>query len=243
MVLDISKTAVELGEKAAKKTAELLNKAISEKGCARLVLSTGMSQFETISALVKEDVDWSVVEVFHLDEYVGMSIDHPASFRRYILDRFNAFVNVKKLYLVNGEGDVEANIAELTKAYKEAPIDVALIGIGENAHIAFNDPPADFDRQESYITVNLNETCRQQQLNEGWFPNMDAVPRQAISMTVSEIMRCRSIVSAVPHKAKAEAIKNTMACELTNMVPATMLKQHGDWYLYIDENSASLMDR
>ncbi len=233
-----SKTAVDLGIAAAKVTAEKLRAAIAKKGNARIILSTGASQFETLDALVKEDVDWSKVEMFHLDEYVNLSITHPASFRKYLTERFINIVHPKAAYLVDGDHP-EETIAFLTEKIQEAPIDVALIGIGENAHIAFNDPPADFDTKESYIIVNLDTKCRMQQVGEGWFAGIDDVPAQAISMTAYRIMESDTIISAVPHAVKANAIRMMMESkETTNMVPATLLKEHKDFYLFVDENSA-----
>ncbi|WP_026895328.1 glucosamine-6-phosphate deaminase [Clostridiisalibacter paucivorans] len=242
MKIVLSKTAEELGKKAADSAAEALNKVIEEKGSARLLLSTGASQFTTISELVKKDVDWSKVEMFHLDEYVGLPESHIASFRKYLKERFVSHVDIKEAYFVNGEGDVEENIKKLTEEIRRAPIDVALIGIGENAHIAFNDPPADFDTKEAYIKVNLDNKCKMQQVGEGWFDTKNDVPDQAITMTVYQIMQSKKIISCVPHKVKAEAIKNTLENDLNNEIPATMLKQHSDWTLFVDENSASLID-
>lgn len=242
MKIVLSKTAEELGKKAADSAAEALNKAIEEKGSARLLLSTGASQFTTISELVKKDVDWSKVEMFHLDEYVGLPESHIASFRKYLKERFVSHVDIKEAYFVNGEGDVEENIKKLTEEIRRAPIDVALIGIGENAHIAFNDPPADFDTKEAYIKVNLDNKCKMQQVGEGWFDTKNDVPNQAITMTVYQIMQSKKIISCVPHKVKAEAIRNTLENDLNNEIPATVLKQHSDWTLFVDENSASLID-
>lgn len=238
MEIRICSDSAELGKSAAKYVATVLNDCIAEKGSARIVLSTGASQFDTLSALVKENVDWSKVEMFHLDEYVGLPETHGASFRKYLKERFVAKVgNLKAAHFVDG---TEAGIAALTEEIRKAPIDIGLIGIGENAHIAFNDPPADFDTTESYIVVNLNERCKQQQMGEGWFATIDDVPKQAVSMTVYEIMRCQKIVSCVPYKVKAEAVHATLTNSLTNAVPATMLKNHEDFILYLDNDSASL---
>ncbi len=239
MNIVVSKTPLELGAKAAELTAEKLNQALAQQGYARLVLSTGASQFETLAELVKLPVDWSKIEVFHLDEYVDLPITHPASFRKYIKERFEDLTHPKKVHYVETEGDVQANIQKVTEEIRKAPVDVALIGIGENAHIAFNDPPADFNNENAYIVVNLDEKCRNQQLGEGWFPDLDSVPKQAVSMTVKQIMSAKTIISAVPHKVKSWAIKATLENELTPMVPATMLKNHPDWHLFIDRNSAS----
>lgn len=242
MKITLSETAAELGERAATATARLLNEAIAKNGHARLVLSTGASQFETIAALVKKEIDWSRVDVFHLDEYVDLPITHPASFRKYIKERFADKAQGCTVHYVNTDGDITANIAALTDELRAEPIDVALIGIGENAHIAFNDPPADFANENAYIVVNLDAKCRNQQLGEGWFATIDDVPTQAVSMTVSQIMQARNIISSVPHKVKAQAIKDTLENDLTPNVPATMLKQHENWQLFIDANSASDVD-
>lgn len=243
MKVFVDKTAVLMGEHAAAVTAEEIKKAIAERGVCRLLLSTGASQFEVLEALVKMDLEWDKVVMFHLDEYVGMPITHVASFRKYLTERFVNLVHPKAAYFVNGEGDVEKNIAELTAILREAPIDVALIGIGENGHIAFNDPPANFDTKEAYITVTLDERCRRQQMGEGWFATLDDVPTQAISMTVYQMMQSRVVLSIVPGLRKAEAIKKTLeAEEVTNLVPATKLREHANWMLFLDENSASMVD-
>lgn len=238
MNLHIEETPVLLGEKAAALTAGLLRQAIRENGHARLVLSTGSSQFETLEALVKEEVDWSKVTMFHLDEYVNLPETHPASFRKYLKERFLSKVTPADYHLVDGSPD---SIPALTAELKKAPIDVGLIGIGENAHIAFNDPPADFDTRESYIVVNLNERCKQQQVGEGWFASTEEVPAQAISMTAWQIMQCRHIISAVPHKVKAKAVADTLSHDTTPEIPATLLKTHPNFDLFLDAESASLI--
>lgn len=242
MAIVISETAEQLGAAAAKQAAEAINKAIAEKGKARIVLSTGASQFTFFQAFIKQAIDWSKVEMFHLDEYVDLPETHIASFRKYLKERFAELVPVGRVHYVNGEGDVAANIRELTEALRAEPIDVSLIGIGENSHIAFNDPPADFDTKEAYIVVDLDDACKQQQVGEGWFATINDVPKQAISMTVYQIMQANTIISCVPHKVKAKAIQQTMTQELNNLVPSTMLKTHADWTLYLDRESASLLD-
>lgn len=237
-----SKTAEQLGEAAAQLIAAKINDAIKEKGSANLLLSTGASQFTTIEALLKHDINWSVVTMFHLDEYIGLSESHIASFRKYLKERFYSKVSLKEAVFVDGEGDVQTTLAKLNAYMEETIIDVGVIGIGENAHIAFNDPPANFETDDPYIVVNLSDTCKQQQVNEGCFASLEDVPKQAISMSCKQIMKSRCIVSAVPHKAKANAIKSTISSNKTDpMIPATMLKEHENISLFIDENSASLL--
>lgn len=239
MIIHVYRTPEEMGNEAARLIAEKLNGAIAQKGEARLLLSTGASQFEMMDALIHMPVDFAKVTMFHLDEYVALPVTHIASFRKYLQERFVDKVPLKEAVFVNGEGDVEANIAAITARIKEAPIDVGVIGIGENGHIAFNDPPADFDTEASYKVVNLDERCKRQQVGEGWFATVDDVPKQAISMTVKQIMACDSIVSVVPHAVKAEAVKNTLERDVTNLVPATIMKTHPDFNLFLDSESAA----
>jgi glucosamine-6-phosphate deaminase len=239
MIIDISNDAQELGMTAARFTAAKLNDAIGKNGEARLVLSTGSSQFETLNSLLNEKVEWEKVEVFHLDEYIGLPVTHKASFRKYLFERFINKINVKIFHSVDVGDDIDKLVEVLTNEIRKKPIDIALIGIGVNGHIAFNDPPADFDTREAYIIVNLDDQCRLQQVDEGWFKTLDDVPLRAVSMTPWQIMQCKTIVSCVPHKVKAVAVRNTLINSLTNIVPATMLKQHSDYHLYLDRNSAS----
>ena len=241
--ISVSSTPVENGRKAAAKIAEVINKAIAEKGHARIVLSTGASQFEMFDALVKMDVDWSKVEMFHLDEYVDLPETHIASFRKYLKERFVNIVYPKAAHFVEGEGDVQDNIRKLTEELRSDVIDLGVIGIGENGHIAFNDPPADFEATDAYRVVNLDHKCRMQQVGEGWFATEDDVPRQAISMLPKQIMSCKVIVSVVPHAVKAKAVYDTITQPVNNMVPATLMKTHPDWNLFIDDEAASLLIR
>jgi len=238
MNIIISNNASELGSKAAKFAAMKLNEAIRINGGARMVVSTGSSQFETFQALLKEDIAWKQIEIFHLDEYIGLPVTHKASFRKYLYERFINSIDAKQFYSVETEGDITKVINSLTREIKKAPIDLGLIGIGVNAHIAFNDPPADFDTRESYIVVNLDNQCKLQQVNEGWFSSVEEVPDKAVSMTVWQIMQCRTIISCVPHLVKAEAVYKTFTNKETNIVPATILKQHSDFNIYLDNNSA-----
>ncbi|MGI5899893.1 MAG: glucosamine-6-phosphate deaminase [Christensenellales bacterium] len=242
MQLIISSTANEMGRVAAQSAAEILRAAIAKQGWARLVLSTGASQFEVLGYLVKEDVDWSKVEVFHLDEYIGLPNTHPASFCKYLEERFVRLISPGKVNYVKGLGNVQAHICSLTAEVRRDPIDLALVGIGENGHIAFNDPPADFSSREAFKVIDMvDERCRRQQMGEGWFKTVDDVPQQAITMTVYQIMLSRNIISVVGGARKAEAVRDTLAAEeTTQMIPATMLREHPNWLLYVDEESAAL---
>ncbi len=239
MKIVVSKDAKALGENAADYIAGLINEAIAKKGSARIILSTGASQLTTIEPLIERDIDWSKVEMFHLDEYVDLPETHIASFRKYLKERFIQKINLKAAYLVDGTPE---GIAGLTEELRRAPIDVGLIGIGENAHIAFNDPPADFDTKEAYIVVNLNDTCKKQQVGEGWFATIDDVPKQAVSMTVYQILQCEQIVSCVPYAVKAWAVKNTLENDKTNTIPATIMKGHDNFALFVDEDSFGTVD-
>lgn len=243
MKLIVSKSTKELGKASADHAAKLINQAIAEKGYARILLSTGASQFPFFEEFIKEDIDWSKVEMFHLDEYVGISKEHPASFNKYLTERFVSKVPLKKANLINGQDDPEETIKKLTALLSESPVDVGLIGIGENAHIAFNDPPADFDDQRFYKVVTLAPRCLQQQIGEGWFKSVEETYKQAISMTCSRIMACKHIISVVPYAVKAEAIYNTLSSELSVDVPATLMKQHADCTVYCDPDSASMLTK
>jgi glucosamine-6-phosphate deaminase len=239
MNIQIATDAGELGAMAARFISEKLNEILRKQGEARMAVSTGSSQFEMFEALLKEKIDWPKVEVFHLDEYIGLPVTHKASFRKYLKERFIDHITLKKFHGVDVEGEIQDHIRQLTTEIRWKPVDLGLIGIGVNGHIAFNDPPADFETREAYIVVNLDDECKMQQVSEGWFETINDVPDQAVSMSVWQILQCRTIVSVVPHLVKAEAVFKTLTSEITPAVPATMLKTHPDWHLFIDKNSAS----
>jgi glucosamine-6-phosphate deaminase len=229
-----------MGIAAARRTAELLSAAIADRGTANLILATGASQFEMLAALVQQDVDWSKVTAFHLDEYISLPASHPASFRKYLRERFVEKVpELRAFHFVNGEAeDPEAECDRLDALISPLTIDVACIGIGENGHLAFNDPPADFETEAAYIVVNLDEDCRRQQLGEGWFPTLDAVPKQAISMSIRQIMKSAAIVCTVPDARKAAAVEKAVEGPVTNQVPASILQEHPRCDMYLDTASA-----
>ncbi|OQB96312.1 MAG: Glucosamine-6-phosphate deaminase 1 [Spirochaetes bacterium ADurb.Bin110] len=242
MTIYNEKNEEELGKTAALYGAAAIKRAISQKGYARIILATGASQFSMLANLVKMDIPWDKVTMFHLDEYCDLPITHKASFRKYLQERFVDYTHPQRVYFIDGEGDAIENIKILTDALREEPIDVAFIGIGENGHIAFNDPPADFKTREAYILVNLNDDCKRQQVNEGWFRSIDEVPSRAISMTVYQIMQSKTIICTVPGIRKARAVKATLeAKDPTPLVPASILNHHKDCYLILDEDSASLI--
>lgn len=242
MKIKVFQTPEELGRSAADYCADILRQAITDQGHARLLLSTGASQFETLKALVQLNVDWNKVEAFHLDEYINLPPSHPASFRKYLQERFVDSIPLKKMHFVKTEGDIQENIEQLSAEIRRQPIDLALIGIGENAHIAFNDPPADFDTRAAYLVVDLDNECKKQQVGEGWFATVDDVPKQAITMSVYQILQSKVIVSCVPYHAKAQAIKLVLDNDVTNRIPGTALKNHSHCTLFLDRDSASLID-
>jgi glucosamine-6-phosphate deaminase len=239
MTIDISNDSASSGSIAAGLIANVLNNAIESKGEARIVVSTGSSQFDMFQALVRENINWQKVEVFHLDEYIGLPVTHNASFRKYLFERFINLVPVGKFHGVDVEGDIDDRIKILSSELRKKPVDLGIIGIGVNGHIAFNDPPADFQTKDAYIIVKLDEQCRKQQVDEGWFGSVAEVPEYAVSMSVWQIMQCKKIISVVPHRVKADAVYKTLSTKLTPDVPATMLKTHPDWRLFLDLNSAS----
>lgn len=232
------------GALAAKLGAEKLREALGDQSFANIIVATGASQFEMLKSLITEPgIAWERVTIFHLDEYVGLPIDHPASFRQYLWDRFVKLLPhpPRAFHPLNGETDPDGECLRVGELISKVTIDVAFIGIGENGHIAFNDPPADFDATAPYHVVTLDDACRQQQFGEGWFPTFDAVPTQAISMTVSEILRSRHIICTVPDERKAKAVKASVEGDVTNTVPASILQQHDSVDLFLDEAAASLL--
>lgn len=237
----IYETPIAMGKAAADFVQKKLSEAIAEKGSAHLILATGASQFKFLEALKERDIDWNKITVFHLDEYKDISDTHPASFRKYLRDRILDDVKPKKIHFLNGDAtDVEAEMNQYSEALKNHPIDIACIGIGENGHIAFNDPPvADFYDPKLVKLVTLDEACRNQQLGEGWFPTFDDVPKQALTLTITAILNCKSISCVVPDKRKAEAVYNTLYHDISTDCPATILRQHEETKLFLDSASAS----
>lgn len=245
--LDIAiyETPVEMGKAAADFVERKLSEAIAEKGSANLILATGASQFKFLEALKERDIEWQKITVFHLDEYKDISDSHPASFRKYLKNRILDAVHPKKIHFLNGDAkDIDAEMDQYAEALKNHPIDIACIGIGENGHIAFNDPPvADFNDPKLVKLVTLDEACRNQQLGEGWFPTFDDVPKQALTLTIPAIMNCKAISCVVPDERKAEAVHNTLYNDITTACPATILRQHRETKLFLDAASASKIDR
>lgn len=242
MKINLSKSSGELGKKAGIAGAQLIRAAIAENGTSNIILATGTSQFETLNQLIREpDIDWSKVVVFHLDEYIGLPLTHPASFRKYLKERFIDKVNPGSFFLINGENEPEEECERLGKIISKYPIDVALIGIGENGHIAFNDPPADFKTENPYLVVDLDEPCRKQQFKEGWFKTLEKVPLQAISMSIKQILKSKDIICSVPDKRKAEAVKDCLEKKVTSLHPASILQEHPNCRVYLDTDSAGLL--
>jgi len=231
-----------MGQAAAAAGGGLIRQAISEKGAANVILATGASQFEMLEALIAEpDIAWDRVTGFHLDEYVGLPITHAASFRAYLWQRFVSRLPLplREFNYLNAEHNPQAEARRVGKILRQHPIDVAFVGIGENGHLAFNDPPADFETDEPYIVVELDEPCRWQQLGEGWFPTLDDVPKHAISMSVRQIMKSRSIVCTVPDQRKAAAVRNAVEGPVAPKVPASILQRHERATIYLDPAAAS----
>jgi len=225
---------------AADHAVAAIERAIERGGTARIVAATGASQFEFLEELTaRPGVDWSRVTLFHLDEYVGLPIDHPASFRKYLLDRLIGKAGIRDYRLLDGEREPREVCREAGEALRAAPIDVAFAGIGENGHLAFNDPPADFVTTDPYIVVRLDEACRRQQVGEGWFASVEEVPQFAISMSIRQILEAREIICVVPDARKAQPVRATLEGPITPDVPASALRQHTNATLYLDRDSAS----
>jgi glucosamine-6-phosphate deaminase len=243
MMIKIFKDKLSLASSAAEQAAAIIRSAISEKGTARIIAATGASQFEFLDALTRAPaIDWKRVEMFHLDEYIGLAISHPASFRNYLLNRLINKVGISRYYLLDGEADPASVTRKVGKIISAATVDVAFVGIGENGHLAFNDPPADFDTEEPYLVVQLDEACRRQQLGEGWFASIEEVPRTAISMSVRQILKSREIICIVPDERKAKAVAACFEGEISPNAPASILRTHDRTTVYLDQDSAALLN-
>ena len=242
MRLRVFEDKVSLGASAAQQAAAAIRRAIAERGMARVVAASAASQFQFLEALTATPgLDWKEVELFHLDEYIGLPMAHPASFCKFLQEHLIGKTGITNHHLLNGEADPQEVIRRANAAISAAPIDIAFVGIGENGHLAFNDPPADFETEEPYIIVTLDEPCRQQQVGEGWFANLDAVPKQAISMSVKQVLKAREILAVCPDTRKAKAIHGCLEGPVSPHAPASILRTHANTTIYLDTNSAALL--
>jgi glucosamine-6-phosphate deaminase len=232
-----------LGRAAAEQAASAIRRAISNKGKARIIAATAASQKEFLEALTRAPgIDWRLVEAFHLDEYIGLPITHPGSFRRMLLEQLINKTGIVDYHLLDGDGDVEEVVRRASQCLASAPVDIAFLGIGENGHLAFNDPPADFETDAPYLVVTLDEACRRQQVGEAWFSDISQVPQRAISMSVRQILKATEIVAVVPGPQKAQAIAACFNGEVSPMEPASILRTHSNATLYLDKDSAALLN-
>jgi glucosamine-6-phosphate deaminase len=244
MKIIVRNDPADLGKEAGGMAAQMIRAAIKNNGFANIILATGTSQFETLNQLTQEDVDWKQVTMFHLDEYIGLTESSPASFRKYLNERFiQKTSGLKQVHLINGEKNPTEECLRLNEIIRDTRIDVALLGIGENGHLGFNDPPADFETEEPFIVVNLDEICRRQQLGEGWFQMIDDVPRQAITMSVKQIMNSAQIICSVPDRRKAQAVKDCFENPVSNLFPGSILQEHTRCICFLDKSSAALLHK
>jgi len=242
MIVRVFEDKASLSKAAAEQASAAVRSAIHDRGYARIIAATGTSQLDFLDALTNgKNIDWQRVEMFHLDEYVGLPITHPASFRKYLLVRLIHKVGIAKYHLLDGDGDPAEVVRRVGKALRSAPVDVAFVGIGENGHLAFNDPPANFQTEEPYLIVELDDACLRQQVGEGWFASISEVPRQAISMSVRQILKAKEIICVVPDARKAPAVKLCFDGEVSPMAPASILRTHPAATVYLDRGSASLL--
>ncbi|MHA1148253.1 MAG: glucosamine-6-phosphate deaminase [Promethearchaeota archaeon] len=243
--INIFETKEEMGSAAAEKVVDLYQKIIKTKSKVRFVAATGASQFEFLTSLTNiKGINWNQMEMFHLDEYIGLPETHIASFRKFLKERLTDIVNPQIVHFIKGNAlDPLKECNRINKLISKGPIDIAFVGIGENGHLAFNDPPADFEVEDPYIIVNLDQKCRQQQVGEGWFNSIEEVPTQAISMSIKQILKAENIICVCPEKRKAEAVKNCLAkdAKITNIYPASILKKHSKVFCYLDKDSASFL--
>jgi glucosamine-6-phosphate deaminase len=231
----------DMGKDSATFVTGKLNQSIKEKGFANLILGTGASQYPLLDALLKKEIDWSKINLFHLDEYIGLSDQHPASFRKFLKERIADKISPKNVYYLHGDADdIDDEIRRYEKLLKDNPIDVACIGIGENGHIAFNDPSvADFNDPVHLKVVVMDHACRMQQVGEGWFSTVNHVPEKAITLTITAIMNCKTLCCTVPDKRKSEAVYHTLSGEVSTSCPASILRNHGNAVLFLDSLAAT----
>jgi glucosamine-6-phosphate deaminase len=242
MVLKVFDNKISLGDAAAEQAAAAIRKAIRERGQARVIAATAASQLEFLDALTKaSQIDWRRVELFHLDEYIGLPITHPGSFRKMLVDQVIEKTGITKYHLLDGDANPAEVVRRVGEELKSAPVDIAFVGIGENGHLAFNDPPADFEVEDPYLIVDLDEACRRQQVGEAWFADISQVPKQAISMSVRQILKTNEILAVVPDSRKAQAIKACFEGAISPMAPASILRTHANATIYLDNNSAALL--
>jgi glucosamine-6-phosphate deaminase len=242
MILKVFDDKVALGSAAAAQAAAAIRRATARRGQARVVAASAASQFDFLEALTAtSDIDWKRVELFHLDEYIGLPMNHPASFCKFLQERLIDKTGITNYHLLNPEDDPAEVIRRTSKAISASPIDVSFVGIGENGHLAFNDPPANFETEEPYIVVNLDEACREQQVAEGWFKDLSAVPKQAVSMSVRQVLKAREILAVVPGPRKAQAIKACFDGPISPMAPSSILRTHPQATIYLDKQSAALL--
>jgi glucosamine-6-phosphate deaminase len=243
MILKVFPDKTSLGKAAAEQAVAAMRSAIRERGRVRVVAASAASQFEFLAALTRSrDVPWENVELFHLDEYIGLPMDHPASFCRFLHEHLIDKTGITNYHLLNGADDLAKVMRTVGQALTSAPLDIAFLGIGENGHIAFNDPPADFETEEPFLVVNLDEACRRQQVGEGWYKNISEVPKQAISMSVRQMLKAKEILAVVPDSRKAQAVHACFDGELSPMVPASILRTHPRATIYLDTHSAALLN-
>jgi glucosamine-6-phosphate deaminase len=244
MILKVLEDPQTLGKTAGLQAAATIKHAIAQHGSARILAATGASQFEFLDALTSiPGIDWKKVEMFHLDEYVGLSDEHPASFRKYLTERLIQKTGITQYHFLDGQKHPPEVCEQVGQAIRVAPVDVAFVGIGENGHLAFNDPPADFETEQSYLVVNLDEACRCQQVHEGWFATLSDVPRQAISISIRQLLKSKEIICVVPDARKAKAVKSCLEDDISPLAPASALRMHPAVTMYLDTHSAALLSR
>lgn len=243
MLIRVFQDKRSLGSAAAEQASAAIRKAIAQHGASRIVVATAASQREFLESLTADpNIDWTRVEAFHLDEYVGLPMSHPGSFRRMMMEQLISKTNIKKYHLLEGDAPDPGLVARnVSRELTAAPVDIAFLGIGENGHIAFNDPPADFETEDPYIVVTLDEACRRQQVGEAWFSDISQVPKQALSMSVKQILKAKEILAVVPDERKAQAVKACFQGDISPMAPASILRTHPNTTVYLDTHSASLL--
>jgi glucosamine-6-phosphate deaminase len=244
LAVRVYRTQSDLAGDAAAIAQRHLQETLARQGAASVILATGNSQLQFLEALVAlGGMDWSRITLFHMDEYLGIDADHPASFRRYLRDRVESRVKPRQFQYLEGNALLPLKECErYAKLLAAQPIDLCCLGIGENGHLAFNDPPvADFNDPHPVKLVMLDEVCRRQQVGEGHFPNLEAVPQYAFTLTIPTLCSARRMLCIVPEARKAQAVKNTLCGPIRPACPASFLRRQSHCTLFLDSDSAGML--
>ena len=242
MTVKIFQSNPALGLGAAEDFGKLISSILTKQGHASVIFASANSQLTFFSSLLQRKIEWSKISIFHMDEYLGMTDQHPASFSRFIREKLVNFIQPAAFYPLRGDTpDADVELRRYADLMQKYPPDLSVLGVGENGHLAFNDPPADFNTTKIIHTVTLDLACRKQQVGEGHFKTLDDVPKQALSLTVPALLAPKHVLAIVPERRKAEAVRAALKGPVTPQCPASILRTRSNATIYLDRESASLL--